>query len=206
MLTIRLARVGKKKHSLFRVIISEKSKDTVGNYLELLGHYNPHTNQAELKADRIKYWISKGAQTSGTIHNLLIDHKIISGEKIKVANIKKKKEEKKEEKTQQPEPLEKPTETKGDPETSSGEEKKEVKPVADKKSEETDKKPKQPKKDDNKTAEPVKSEGPAAPAEKKPEKPKEPKKDDNKTVKPEKSEESTVQTKEMPAKEKPEEN
>jgi len=90
MLTIRLSRVGKKKQASFKVIISEKSKDTKGDYLELLGYYNPHTNKAELKADRIKYWLGKGAQTSGTIHNLLIDQKIISGEKIKVANIKKK--------------------------------------------------------------------------------------------------------------------
>ncbi len=92
MLTIRLSRVGKKKQASFKVIISEKTKDTRGTYLELLGHYNPHTNKAELKAERIKYWLGKGAQTSGTVHNLLVDQKIITGEKIKVANIKKKKE------------------------------------------------------------------------------------------------------------------
>jgi len=92
MLIIRLSRVGKKKQASFKVIISEKAKDTLGTYLELLGHYNPHTNKAELKADRIKYWLGKGAQTSGTVHNLLVDQKIIIGEKIKVANIKKKKE------------------------------------------------------------------------------------------------------------------
>jgi small subunit ribosomal protein S16 len=92
MLTIRLSRVGKKKQASFKVIISEKAKDTLGTYLELLGHYNPHTNKAELKAERIKYWLGKGAQTSGTVHNLLVDQKIITGEKIKVANIKKKKE------------------------------------------------------------------------------------------------------------------
>lgn len=90
MLAIRLSRVGKKKFALFRVVVSEKTKDTVGNYLELLGNYNPHTNEAVLKADRIKYWISKGAQPSGSVHNLLVGQKIIEGEKIKVANIKKK--------------------------------------------------------------------------------------------------------------------
>jgi small subunit ribosomal protein S16 len=93
MLTIRLSRVGKKKQATFKVIVSEKAKDTVGDYLELLGHYNPHTNNAELKTERIQYWISKGAQASGTVHNLLVDKKIITGEKLKVANIKKKKEE-----------------------------------------------------------------------------------------------------------------
>jgi len=90
MLAIRLSRVGKKKYATFRVVVSEKTKDTVGNYLELLGNYNPHTNEAVLKADRIKHWISKGAQPSGSVHNLLVEHKVIEGEKIKVANIKKK--------------------------------------------------------------------------------------------------------------------
>lgn len=91
MLMIRLSRVGKKHHPLYRVVISEKRKDTVGDYLELLGQYDPHTNTANLKAERIQYWISKGAQTSGTVHNLLVHHKIITGEKIKVANIKRQK-------------------------------------------------------------------------------------------------------------------
>jgi len=95
MLTIRLSRFGKKKHPIYRIIISEKAKDTVGDYLELLGTYDPHLNKAEINAERVKYWISKGAQTSGTIHNLLVDKKIIEAEKIKVANIKKKPEEKK---------------------------------------------------------------------------------------------------------------
>lgn len=104
MLTIRLSRFGKKKHPVYRVIISEKQKDTVGDYLELLGHYDPHTNKAELKADRIKYWIDKGAQTSGTIHNLLVDQKIITGEKIKVANIKKKEEKEEGEKKPEEKP------------------------------------------------------------------------------------------------------
>ena len=102
MLTIRLSRVGKKKHPIYRVIVSEKQKDTVGDYLELLGHYDPHINKAELKAERIKYWISKGAKSSGTVHNLLVENKIIEGEKIKVANIKKKKKEESEAKTEKP--------------------------------------------------------------------------------------------------------
>lgn len=93
MLTIRLSRFGKKKHPVFRVIVSEKAKDTLGDYLELLGTYDPHTNKAALKTDRIQYWLSKGAQTSGVVHNLLVGEKIITGEKIKVANIRKKEEE-----------------------------------------------------------------------------------------------------------------
>lgn len=85
MLTIRLTRVGKKKDASFRVIvIDSKRKVQAGNYLEMLGSYDPRVNTADLKADRIKHWISQGAQTSDTVHNLLITHKIIEGKKINV--------------------------------------------------------------------------------------------------------------------------
>lgn len=92
MLVIRLARVGKKKHPTFRLVVSEKTKDTKGDFLELLGSYDPHTSPATvvLNAERITYWISKGAQPSGSVHNILIDQKVITGEKIRVANIRKK--------------------------------------------------------------------------------------------------------------------
>jgi len=85
MLTIRFSRVGKKKQPLYRIIISEKHKDPWGNYLELLGNFNPHTKAVVLKADRIKYWLSKGAQLSNSIHNLLIKEGIILETKKKKA-------------------------------------------------------------------------------------------------------------------------
>lgn len=85
MLTIRLTRVGKKKDSSFRVIVVDsKRKVKAGNYLEMVGSYDPRTNNATLESDRIKHWISVGAQPSDTVHNLLITHKVIEGKKINV--------------------------------------------------------------------------------------------------------------------------
>ena len=85
MLTIRLSRVGKKKDSSFRVIVVEsKRKVQPGNYLEMVGSYDPRVNTVSLKADRIKHWLSVGATTSDTVHNLLISNKIIEGKKINV--------------------------------------------------------------------------------------------------------------------------
>jgi len=81
MLTIRFSRIGKKRKPFYRVIISEKSKDTKGNYLELLGHYNPHTKEATLKVDRIKHWLENGATASSSVFNLLVNQKIIDSEK-----------------------------------------------------------------------------------------------------------------------------
>ncbi|MFH1235499.1 MAG: 30S ribosomal protein S16 [Parcubacteria group bacterium] len=95
MLRIRLGRLGKKKHVTYRIIVSEKAKDTHGDFLEQVGTYDPHTSPATavLNAERISYWLSKGAQPSGVVHNVLVDKGIIKAEKISVANIKKSKEE-----------------------------------------------------------------------------------------------------------------
>lgn len=85
MQVIRLTRVGKKKDASFRVVvIDSKRKVQAGNYLEMVGSYDPRSNKAELKADRIKYWMSMGARPSDTVHNLLISQKVIEGKKINV--------------------------------------------------------------------------------------------------------------------------
>lgn len=95
MLTIRLTRVGRKNDPSFRVIvIDSKRKVKAGNYLEMVGSHDPRLNRTELKADRIKHWIAMGAQTSDTVHNLLVSQKIIDAKKINVLPAFKKAEEK----------------------------------------------------------------------------------------------------------------
>ena len=100
MLIIRLQRVGKTKKPVYRLIISEKARDTKGTYLELLGTYNPHnkTDGFLPNVDRIKYWISKGAQMSETINNLLVKNSIIEGKKKRVIHLSKKRQTKIDEK------------------------------------------------------------------------------------------------------------
>ncbi|MEK7680958.1 MAG: 30S ribosomal protein S16 [Patescibacteria group bacterium] len=80
MLTIRLQRLGKKNNPTYRLIVSEKGRDTQGKHVEILGSYNPHNKNNELVAqtERILYWIGKGAQTSNTVHNLLLKAGIIN--------------------------------------------------------------------------------------------------------------------------------
>ena len=92
MLTIRLSRVGKNKQPSYRLIVSEKARDPWGKYLENVGFYNPRSNPPEIKfnAERIKFWMSKGAQLSDTVNNLLIGQKILSGNKRKIIKLSKK--------------------------------------------------------------------------------------------------------------------
>lgn len=85
MLIIRLQRVGRKNDPSFRVVLTDsKNGPRSGKYLEVLGSYDARKGKAQLEKDKIKHWISKGAQTSGTLHNLLVSHKIIDSKKINV--------------------------------------------------------------------------------------------------------------------------
>ncbi|MCF6276273.1 MAG: 30S ribosomal protein S16 [Candidatus Magasanikbacteria bacterium] len=94
MLAIRLQRRGKKKQPVYRVIVSEKHKDTQAGSLEILGHYNPLVKPSKivLKVDRIKYWISVGAQPSNTVFNLLVKEGVIKGDKKKSVTITNKRQ------------------------------------------------------------------------------------------------------------------
>lgn len=86
MLKIRLQRTGRKHEPTFRVVLTDsKNGPKSGKFLEILGHYDARRNdEAQLKGDRIQYWVSQGAQVSDTIHNLLITHNVIKGEKKNV--------------------------------------------------------------------------------------------------------------------------
>jgi small subunit ribosomal protein S16 len=83
MLMIKLAKVGKTNKKVFRIVISEQARDPYGKALEILGSYNQYEKNLQVKGDRVKYWLSKGAQMTNSINNLFLDHKIIEGEKVK---------------------------------------------------------------------------------------------------------------------------
>ena len=85
MLMIRLQRVGRKNDPAFRVVLTDsKNGPRSGRYLEILGSYNARGGKAQLEKDRLKHWLSVGARPSGTIHNLLVSHKILSSKKLNV--------------------------------------------------------------------------------------------------------------------------
>ncbi len=85
VINIRLQRRGRKNDPSFRVVVVDsKKKPKTGNYLEMVGSYDPRVNRVELKGERILHWIKNGAQPSDTVHNLLISQKIIEGKKINV--------------------------------------------------------------------------------------------------------------------------
>jgi len=93
MLVIRLLRGGKRNQPIFKIIVVDKRRSAkVGRFVEELGNWNPLTKEKILKKERIKYWLSVGAQPSDTIYNMLVSEKIIEGKKIPLHKKSKKKE------------------------------------------------------------------------------------------------------------------
>jgi len=90
MLMIRLQRTGKRGQAYFRVVILEHTSRVKGKYLELLGNYNPHQKELKVKKDRVEYWVSKGAQVSPTVNNLLVNYKVWNKPKMQSWKPKKK--------------------------------------------------------------------------------------------------------------------
>ena len=78
MLTIRLARIGKKKKPFYRVVVIERTRARDGRIREAVGTYDPLKQPAEIKLDseRIKHWLSKGAQPSDTVRSFIKLQKI----------------------------------------------------------------------------------------------------------------------------------
>ena len=77
MLVIRMQRTGRRNDPSFRVVLAERRSKPKSSQQEILGSYHPKTKETVLKSERILYWMSKGAQVSPTVHNLLMVKKVV---------------------------------------------------------------------------------------------------------------------------------
>jgi small subunit ribosomal protein S16 len=91
MLTIRLQRTGSKNRPSFRLVLAQAHRAASKRFLEVLGHYNPSNKAFGLKnEERLKYWLSQNVQLSPTVHNLLVEKKLLDAKKVKAWKPKKK--------------------------------------------------------------------------------------------------------------------
>ncbi len=82
---IRLQRVGRKNEPSFRLVLTDSKNSTKsGKFLEVLGSHNFRKDGTILKGDRVKHWISMGAQVSDSAHNLLVSNNVLTGKKKNV--------------------------------------------------------------------------------------------------------------------------
>ena len=70
---MRLTRVGSKKNPIYRVVVADSRSPRDGRFIEIVGRYNPQTDPStiDFDEDRVKDWLSKGAQPSNTVKRLL---------------------------------------------------------------------------------------------------------------------------------------
>ena len=73
MVRIRLARGGAKKKPYYRIVVADQRCKRDGRYLERIGFYNPMVkeNRIEIDAERLKHWLSVGAQPSDRVGKLM---------------------------------------------------------------------------------------------------------------------------------------
>lgn len=95
MLVIRLARTGRAKYPMYRIVAAESARAATGRFVEVLGHYNPHTKDLVIKREEIAKRLSQGAQPSNTVVKLLQREKMDMPAWVKL-------------KTKTPKPLEAP--------------------------------------------------------------------------------------------------
>jgi small subunit ribosomal protein S16 len=97
---IRLKRFGKKKQPCYRLVAMDSRNHRDGKDIEILGIYNPQKEPVlfECKKDRIKYWLSVGAQPTETAARLLDIAGVITAPKRNSSNQKVKKKDQKSQK------------------------------------------------------------------------------------------------------------
>ena len=86
---LRLTRMGKTKQPMYRVVATDSRRKRDGEYIELIGTYNPLTKPATVNINEevaIK-WLEQGAIPSDTVRNLFSDKGIMK----KFADSKNKK-------------------------------------------------------------------------------------------------------------------
>ena len=73
---IRLSRGGSKKRPFYMVVAADQRAPRDGRFIERLGSYNPmlpreHADRFTVDVERVKYWLSKGAQPTERLEKLL---------------------------------------------------------------------------------------------------------------------------------------
>ena len=71
---IRLKRFGTKRKPFYRIVVMDSRSPRDGRTIEEVGFYHPieiEEKQIQVKEDRVREWLNKGAQPSNTVRKLL---------------------------------------------------------------------------------------------------------------------------------------
>ena len=77
MVKIRLTRGGAKKRPFYHIIVTDSRSARDGRNIERIGFYNPvdigGEQRVEINLERVKHWLSKGAQLTDKVAVLVKD-------------------------------------------------------------------------------------------------------------------------------------
>lgn len=70
---IRLARHGAKKRPFYRIVVTDSRAPRDGRRIDQIGYYDPCQNPARvvIREDRLFHWLSRGAQPSSSVRQLI---------------------------------------------------------------------------------------------------------------------------------------
>lgn len=71
MVTIRLAKFGRKKGAFYRIVAVDATKKVAGKNLEVIGFWNPAKDDLKLEKEKFDAWVKKGAQVSVGVKKLI---------------------------------------------------------------------------------------------------------------------------------------
>ena len=82
MLKLRLSRGGTKKRPVYKIVVAESRFARDGRFIEKLGFFNPllpkeKKERIGLQNERIKYWLSQGAQPTTRVARILGENNFI---------------------------------------------------------------------------------------------------------------------------------
>ena len=84
MVRIRLKRMGRRHRPFYRMNAVEKRTQRDGKVIESLGWFDPVAKdtdkQVKINAERIQFWIERGAQCSDTVNDILAREGVIDAE------------------------------------------------------------------------------------------------------------------------------
>jgi len=94
MVKLRLARFGKRKQPLYRIVATSARTKRNSHALEYLGTYDPQStsNKIEFDKERVQYWLDNGAQPTYTVKSLFVINGFMKADIKKRPVVKAKKE------------------------------------------------------------------------------------------------------------------
>jgi len=71
LVKIRLKKMGRKKLPVYKIVVAEAKSKRDGRAIDILGTYNPKSKELQLDVEKVKEWLSKGAQPTPRVASLI---------------------------------------------------------------------------------------------------------------------------------------